>query len=506
MSGQGSGAAESNFFARGAHVGDVVGSRYRVVRLIGSGGMGQVVEVQHLELDKRFALKLVRPDRWDQEIEERFRREARALAKVDSPRVAQITDFGVDPERGPFYVMELVDGESLDQLLRREGALGFDRALEIAIGIAEALVDVHAAGIVHRDVKPGNIGLCSRGAAFVRLLDFGLAASIDDRFGSRMTESKRVIGSMPYMAPEQFHGERANAQMDIWALGVVLFEMCTGKLPFDAPSTAALIHQILSAPAPRVPSMPGRAGALIDAFLAKDPHARVATAREALARLESAVTAPSDPAPSAATGEATRVDLSGQPTAAAASSSASIARVPRRRRSLVVASALGLVALAALAAIFAASMRPGTASVEPERNGSPETASSGVPSTARAATVPSAPLPALVEPGATEPSASGSARGSAGAGGSAGASADDEGAAEGGAGEAIDVAPGAVSSDVEGPGARSRRIAPAARRRAREAVAPSVATGAGAAEVGATEVHRAPIAEEWSGEVIERTR
>ncbi|MCC6874711.1 MAG: serine/threonine protein kinase [Sandaracinaceae bacterium] len=300
------------FFGPGAREGEVIAGRYRVVREIGAGGMGQVVEVEHLELEKRFALKLIRPDRWDTTLEARFRREAKALARVVSPRVAQVTDFGVDPDRGPFYVMEYVDGEPLDALIRREGALPRERALTLAIGIAEALCDVHEAGIVHRDVKPGNIGVCGRGPVEVRLLDFGLATSVDERFGSKITDSRRVVGSFPYMAPEQFQGDAPSPRMDVWALGIVLYEMLTGRLPFDAPSTAALIHQILSSHVPLSDPAPRTCTRVFDRLLAKDASARPAGASQALEVLEEALLSqPTDereclPAPSSARGSAAR--------------------------------------------------------------------------------------------------------------------------------------------------------------------------------------------------------
>ncbi|MCA9606772.1 MAG: protein kinase [Myxococcales bacterium] len=299
-------ARKRSYFGSGAAPGEVIAGRYRVVREIGAGGMGQVVEVEHLELEKRFALKLIRPDRWDDTLETRFRREAKALAKVSSPRVAGVTDFGVDDDRGPFYVMELVEGESLHDVVRREGPLPRERALEIAIGIAEALADVHEAGIVHRDVKPGNIGICDKGPVEVRLLDFGLATSADERFGSRITESHRVVGSMPYMAPEQFHGEAPTPRVDLWALGIVIYEMLSGQLPFDAPTTAALIHKILNEAPPPLP-VHGQGG-LLARLLAKEAALRPSTAQEAIELIEDSLLNPSSDETSVPTAEATRVE------------------------------------------------------------------------------------------------------------------------------------------------------------------------------------------------------
>lgn len=201
--------------------------------------------------------------------------------------------------------MELVEGEALHELIRREGPLPRDRALEIAVGIARALEDVHEAGIVHRDIKPGNIGVCAKGPVPIRLLDFGLATSVDERFGSRITESKRVVGSMPYMAPEQFHGEAPSPAVDLWALGIVMYEMLSGRLPFEAPTTAALIQKILNeSPAPL--PFEQKAG-LLARFLAKDAALRPRSATEARELIEDAIENPDTAEANIATAEATRI-------------------------------------------------------------------------------------------------------------------------------------------------------------------------------------------------------
>lgn len=263
--------------------GTVVADRYRVVGTLGGGGMGLVFEVEHIGLGRHFALKVLRLGRFGEELIQRFQREARALARLHTPRIAQVTDFGVDPQAGPYYVMELVDGETLEQRLER-GALPLDEAVTVAVELAEALADVHAAGLVHRDLKPGNIGLTT-GPIPVRLLDFGLAASVDDRFLERITRSQQILGSMPYMSPEQFAGARPAPTQDLWALGIVLFEMVTGAMPFEAPSSAALMHQILTAPVPTFGqqglAVPPALEGVLEALLRREPDLRIGSARAA---------------------------------------------------------------------------------------------------------------------------------------------------------------------------------------------------------------------------------
>lgn len=262
-------------------VGTLVDERYRVVREIGGGGMGYVFEVEHVALGRKFALKVLRVGHWDDELIRRFEREARALARVHSPRVAQVTDFGVAENIGPFYVMELVDGESLQARLDRDGAIPVPEAVALAVALCEAVHDVHAEGLVHRDLKPGNIGLTLGTAIPVKLLDFGLAAGVDDAFLTRITQSHQVLGSLPYIAPEQFSGSRPSAAQDLWALGVVIYEMVTARLPFEAPSTAALMHKILTCPPPILDGFPPSLRAVIGRLLMKSPSARIGSAKEA---------------------------------------------------------------------------------------------------------------------------------------------------------------------------------------------------------------------------------
>ena len=267
-------------------VGRVIAGRYRVERSIGGGGMGHVFEVVHEALGRHFALKVLRiVGGWDEELVRRFEREAKALARVGSPRVAQVSDFGVEDGIGPWFVMELVDGDTLQERLDRTGAVPAREALRFAIGLCEAVEDVHVRGIVHRDLKPANIGL-PPGPIPLKLLDFGLAAGIDDELLTRITKSHQVMGSLPYIAPEQFAGSRPGKPQDIWAMGIVLYEMFTGRLPFEAPSTAALMHKILTAPPPALDHFDSSLRAVLGALLVKNPADRLASAAEAARMLQ----------------------------------------------------------------------------------------------------------------------------------------------------------------------------------------------------------------------------
>ena len=304
--------------------GRTIAERYVVQRQIGQGGMGHVLEVEHLALGRRFALKVLRLERWNDELVRRFNREARALARLSTPRVAQVTDFGIDPEFGPFYVMELLDGETLEDRLERDATLPAREALELCADLCEALTEVHAQGIIHRDLKPSNVGMPRSGPVRIKLLDFGLAAAMDDAFLSRITQSQQILGSLPYMSPEQFNGAEPSVAMDIYAVGIVLFETLTGRLPFLAPSTAALIHQILATPVPALPpeiAGSGPIAGLLERLLAKEASDRFATAAAAGAALRAVASAtPGAPtAPPRAAHPRTRVLGDAEPAQAPAS-------------------------------------------------------------------------------------------------------------------------------------------------------------------------------------------
>ena len=279
------------------HEGDQLGP-FRIGHLIGAGGMGEVYRATDTRLDRDVAIKVLpRASAIDAASRDAFEREARAISKLTHPRISTLYDVGSAPFGGatvPYLVMELVDGETLAARLAR-GPLPVDQALAVAIEIADALVAAHAAGVVHRDIKPANIMLTRSGA---KLLDFGLArlqhslaaAQPAGTFaGNPQTQHSALLGTLPYMAPEQLRGAEIDARTDLFAFGAVLYEMLTGRRAFDAASEAELAAAIrehepapLAAQAPRVPPALDR---VVTTCLAKDPVERWQTAKDLLREL-----------------------------------------------------------------------------------------------------------------------------------------------------------------------------------------------------------------------------
>ena len=266
-------------------LGIVVDDRYEIASVIGEGGMGVVYAARHRALGKRFALKALRKDlATDHEIAARFMQEARTAASISHPGLVEITDFGKLPSGQPFFVMELLEGQSLAQLIRRGGPIPAGRGLQIVRQIADALGAAHEQSIVHRDLKPDNIHI-SPGAAgkdHVTIVDFGLAKVIG---ASRLTRAGMVFGTPHYMSPEQAQGDVTDHRADIYALGVVMYEMFTGRVPFEADSyMGVLTKHMYMAPTP--PSQLvgiDKLGVLEDIILRcmeKKPDHRYATLRE----------------------------------------------------------------------------------------------------------------------------------------------------------------------------------------------------------------------------------
>jgi serine/threonine-protein kinase len=276
----------------------VLGGRYRIVRVLGAGGMGVVYRGEHVHMHKPVALKILHKHMTSMpEIVARFEREAVAAGRIQHPNVAAATDFG-KLEDGSFYLaLEYVEGQSLGSLIRKN-PLDPLRALVIARQIAEGLGAAHAAGIVHRDLKPDNVQLVSREGItdWVKILDFGIAKlHIDEGVGNQpLTQIGSVFGTPEYMSPEQAQGHPVDHRADLYALGVILFEMLSGKIPFDADDVVVLITRHVTQEVPPLPdSVPPRIQALVRALLEKKPEQRLQTAAEVVAKIDELFADPS---------------------------------------------------------------------------------------------------------------------------------------------------------------------------------------------------------------------
>jgi serine/threonine-protein kinase len=230
-------------------VGELIDDRYEVVEVLSNGATADVCKVRHQVLGRPFALKVLRSEcSRDAEFSERLLREARALGALSHPNIVTITDSGRLPSGEPYFVMEYVEGISLDQLMSEQGPMDLGLALEVAAGVCEALDAAHRIGIIHRDLKPDNICVVQRGGkSCVKVLDFGLARVAGQ---GRLTRPNTTQGTPEYMSPEQNMGLEVDARADLYSLGVTLYEMLCGRLPFTADSYVALAHQHMYAPLP----------------------------------------------------------------------------------------------------------------------------------------------------------------------------------------------------------------------------------------------------------------
>jgi eukaryotic-like serine/threonine-protein kinase len=259
-------------------IGTTIAGRYLIEEAIGEGGMATVYAARHRLVDRPCAVKVMNPSLAKNEvIRERFRREAKAAQKLAHPNIIEIFDQGETPEGSLFLVMEILQGQTVADLLEKQAAVPLDRTLSIAIQIARALARAHDLEVIHRDLKPENIFLASGGDGFdrVKLLDFGIARSMQD---ARLTGAGEVFGTPQYMAPERITSIDAGPSADLYALGVILYEMLCGTLPFDAADVTTYfikhLKEMPPAPRQRDASIPEPIDRLIMELLAKDARDR----------------------------------------------------------------------------------------------------------------------------------------------------------------------------------------------------------------------------------------
>ena len=267
-------------------IGQVIDGRYRIDELIGEGGMGRVFLAEHVEIGRRVAIKILHPVYSHMpDLVERFRREARAASRIGHPHIVDVTDSGATPDGSVYFVMEYLEGVDLGTVLEREGALEIVRALAIATQICRALTAAHAAGIIHRDLKPENIFLITRDGTsdFVKVLDFGIAKSTEAERAraKRLTSPGVTMGTPEYMAPEQAAGRPADERCDVYSVGAILYEILTGKPPYEGDNFMEVLTKKATAePVPIKslrPEVPEVVRELVVRAMARNPRDRPAS-------------------------------------------------------------------------------------------------------------------------------------------------------------------------------------------------------------------------------------
>jgi serine/threonine-protein kinase len=336
-------------------VGELIADRYELERLVGTGGMSSVYCARDRLLERKVALKILHEHHTaDDDYVERFRHEARAVAQLAHPNIVTVIDRGEQDGR-QFIVFEFVDGENLKELVEREGRLPVREAIELALQVGRALAFAHEHGLVHRDVKPQNVLLIDDGRA--KVTDFGIARELDVE---GMTTSGMVLGTSEYIAPEQARGEPVGPHTDVYSLGVVLYELLAGEVPFRGESFVAIAMRHVNDPVPslraRRPEISGRLDAAISRAMAKDPADRWDSMDGFLAELENCLL---------------ELDAEAGDTMVVAPSAPPSAAVPVRRRrerrtlSFSLPLALALLALAAIAGAVVAVLTIGVGGVGP---------------------------------------------------------------------------------------------------------------------------------------------
>ena len=270
-------------------VGETIAERYELEEVVGHGGMSTVYRAHDSLLERNVALKVLHQQyNEDEDFVERFKREARSVAQLQHPNIVTVIDRGEEDGR-QYIVFEFIDGENLKELVVRKGRLGLRDALEIALEVARGLAFAHEHGLVHRDVKPQNVLLNGDGRA--KVTDFGIARSLDVEHG--VTQTGTILGTSNYIAPEQASGQPVDAHTDVYSLGIVLYEMLTGEVPFPGESFVAVAMKHIQEPSPNVLDVRGdvplRVAEMIDRALEKDPEHRFPTMDAFAAEIEASL-------------------------------------------------------------------------------------------------------------------------------------------------------------------------------------------------------------------------
>jgi tRNA A-37 threonylcarbamoyl transferase component Bud32 len=270
-------------------VGETIAERYELEEVVGHGGMSTVYKAHDSLLERNVALKVLHQQyNEDEDFVERFKREARSVAQLQHPNIVTVIDRGEEDGR-QYIVFEFIDGENLKELVVRKGRLDLRDALEIALETARGLAFAHDHGLVHRDVKPQNVLLNGDGRA--KVTDFGIARSLDVDHG--VTQTGTILGTSNYIAPEQASGQPVDAHTDVYSLGIVLYEMLTGEVPFPGESFVAIAMKHIQEPSPNVLDVRGdvplRVAEMIDRALEKDPEHRFPTMDAFAAEIEASL-------------------------------------------------------------------------------------------------------------------------------------------------------------------------------------------------------------------------
>jgi serine/threonine-protein kinase len=332
-------------------VGAVLAGRYVVKSRIGEGGMGLVYEGLHRDIDKQVAIKVLRDDLSRRpEVVARFRQEAKSASRIGHENIVDISDFGETTRGASYFVMEFLDGEDLANVLGRDVTVDADRACAIVLQCCRALSATHAKGIVHRDIKPENIFLTQRDGVddFVKIVDFGIAKmsdiETDGAPGRKLTKTGMIFGTPEYMSPEQAAGKELDHRVDVYALGIILYECLAGRVPFEGDTFMGVLTQHLFAELPPIEEFNPNAKVsrelelVIRKALAKDPDDRYQDTEELAEAIKCALE-----------GRLSRATIMTPPSAFGSASLSHLAPVPRRKTSRWVWAATVLGAVAALA-------------------------------------------------------------------------------------------------------------------------------------------------------------